>query len=99
MNITDSKLTGGANGIRISDDEHDLGPSTLTISRSTITATAAGAGEAAFRVDGAKANITLNNVTVNPGAQNLLLNVTSLDLNIPPSLSVRLSISPSTPLL
>ena len=40
----------------------------------------AGAGEAAFRVDGAKANIMLNSVTVNSGAQNLLLNVTSIDL-------------------
>jgi outer membrane autotransporter protein len=81
MNITDSKLTGGANGIRITDDVHNLGPNTLTVSRSTITATAAGAGEAAFRVDGAKANITLNSVTVTPGAQNLLLNVTSVDSN------------------
>jgi outer membrane autotransporter protein len=89
MNITNnSKLTGGANGIRISDDVHDLGPNTLTVSGSTITATAAGAGEAAFRVDGAKANITLNNVTVTPGAQNLLLNVTSVDLNGAPFGSV-----------
>jgi len=79
MNITNSTLTGGTNGIRISDDVHDLGPSTLIVSSSTITATAAGAGEAAFRVDGAEANITLNSVTVKPGAQNLLLNVTSID--------------------
>jgi hypothetical protein len=51
-NITGSNSTGGTNGIRISDDVHDLGPSTLTVSGSTITATAAGTGEAAFRVDG-----------------------------------------------
>jgi hypothetical protein len=97
MNITDSKLTGGANGIRITDDVHDLGPNTLTVSRSTITATAAGAGEAAFRVDGAKANITLDSVTVNPGAQNLLLNVTSVDLNGAPFGSVvNFTVNPST---
>ena len=88
MNITDSTLTGGANGIRIADDVHDLGPNTLTVSGSTITATAAGAGEAAFRVDGAKANIMLNSVTVNSGAQNLLLNVTSIDSNGAPFGSV-----------
>jgi outer membrane autotransporter protein len=98
MNITNnSKLTGGANGIRVTDDEHDLGPSTLNVSGSTITATAAGAGEAAFRVDGAKANITLNSVTVNPGAQNLLLNVTSTDLNGDPFGSVvNFTVNPST---
>jgi Pertactin len=88
MNITGSNLTGGTNGIRISDDVHDLGPSTLTVSGSTITATAVGAGEAAFRVDGAKANIMLHSVTVNSGAQNLLLNVTFIDLNGAPFGSV-----------
>jgi autotransporter family porin len=79
MNITGSTLTGGTNGIRISDEVHDLDPDTLTVSGSTITATAAGTGQAAIRVEGAEANITLESTTVEPGAQNLFLNVTSID--------------------
>jgi cell division septation protein DedD len=81
LNVDGSTIHGDVNGILITDEDHTLGPDKVTVSGSTITATAAGAGEAAFRVDGAKANITLNNVTVTPGAQNLLLNVTSIDLN------------------
>jgi Pertactin len=79
MNITDSTLNGGTNGIRIADDDHTLGPDTVTVSGSTITATAAGANEAAIRVDGAEANVTLNSVTDSPGSNNLFLNVISVD--------------------
>ncbi len=50
--ITEATLNGGTNGIRIADDDHTLGPDTVTVSGSTITATAAGANEAAIRVDG-----------------------------------------------
>jgi outer membrane autotransporter protein len=79
MNITNSTLNGGTNGIRISDDDHTLGPDTVTVSNSHINAVAAGANEAAIRVDGAEANVTLNSTTDNPGAQNLFLNVISVD--------------------
>jgi hypothetical protein len=55
------------------------GPDTVTVSNSAVNAIAAASDEAAFRVDGAEANITLNSTTDNPGAQNLFLNVISVD--------------------
>jgi hypothetical protein len=84
MNITDSELTGGTNGIRISDDDHTLGPDTLIVSGSTLTNQAGNNGEAAIRVDGAEAKITLNNSKVISGTgagvtQHTVLNVTSID--------------------
>ncbi len=79
MNITNSTLNGGTNGIRISDDDHTLGPDIVAVSNSTVNATAALENQAAIRVDGAEANITLNNTTDNPGTQNLFLNVISVD--------------------
>jgi len=84
MTITDSELTGGTNGIRISDDDHTVGPDTLTVSGSTLTNQAGNSGEAAIRVDGAETDITLNNSTVNSGTgagvtQHTFLNVTSID--------------------
>ena len=102
MNITHSELTGGTNGIRISDDDHTLGPDTLTVSGSTLTNQAGNSGEAAIRVDGAEANITLKNSTVNSGTgagvtQHTFLNVTSIDrAGVPFSSVVNLIANSST---
>lgn len=84
MNITDSTLTGGTNGIRISDDDHTLGPDTVTVSGSTVINQAGNNGEATIRVEGAETNITLNNSTLNSGTgagvtKHAVLNVTSID--------------------
>jgi hypothetical protein len=80
LNVTDSTLNGGTNGIRITDNDHtNFGPDNVTVTNSHVNAVAAGVNEAAFRVDGALANVTLNSVTDSPGANNLFLNVIALD--------------------
>ena len=93
LDIRDSTIHGDRNGIVASDasghfwfgDDFPFNPDTVTLIRSSLTNSAGGNGEAAFRVMGAQADIFLDNSTVDSGTgagvtQHLLLHVSPIDL-------------------
>ena len=82
LNVAGSTISGGVSGIAIIDDDHTLGPDTVTLTNhSTLTNLAGGNGEAAFKVVGSDVNITVTDSTVDSGVgvgvtQHTLLDVT-----------------------
>jgi outer membrane autotransporter protein len=78
LNITGSTIHGDFNGIEITDDSNTIGPNTVNLTSSKLTNLAGGNGEAAFKVEGAVANIAVTNSTVDSGVgatQHTLLDV------------------------
>jgi len=84
LNVARSAIQGDVNGIEISDAPffgiQTLGPNTVTLTNhSTLTNSAGDNGEAAFKVEGAVANISVTNSTVDSGVgaiQHILLDAT-----------------------
>jgi outer membrane autotransporter protein len=82
LNVVDSTIHGDFNGIEITDDSNTLGPNTVSLTSSKLTNLAGGNGEAAFKVEGAVANIAVTNSTVDSGVgatQHTLLDVTQTE--------------------
>jgi outer membrane autotransporter protein len=80
LNVVRSAIQGDVNGIEITDAPffgiQTLGPNTVTLTNSTLTNRAGDNGEAAFKVEGAVANIAVTNSTVDSGVgatQHILL--------------------------
>jgi hypothetical protein len=64
-----STVTGALSGFVLTDDEHDLGPNTLTIANSTLKTQGSGDGVAAFEINGTTAQITVTGSTVDSGTE------------------------------